>query len=82
MMHMYIHNTLIPKMLEGMLNGKTKANQLESSGIATLYQETVVDCLIKLGFKYYYAVNNPYPQWQLQLLFYLVEYHVNMLPQF
>ena len=47
-------------MLEGMLNGKTKAKLLENYGITTLFQETVREWLIKLGFKYDDAVNNYY----------------------
>ena len=30
MMHMYIHDTLIPNMLEGIFNGTTKVNILEN----------------------------------------------------
>ena len=60
MMHMYIHDILIPKILEGIYNGTTKAKLLESYGITTLCQETVGEWLIKLVFKYDYSVNNYY----------------------
>ena len=33
MMQMYIHDTLIPKMLEGMWNDTTKDNLLENNGL-------------------------------------------------
>ena len=46
MMHMYIHDTLIPKMLEGMSNFKTKANILENYGLTILYQEAVGEWII------------------------------------
>ena len=39
MMHMYIHDTLIPNMLEGMSNGKTKAKVLENYDLTTLCQD-------------------------------------------
>ena len=51
MMHMYIHDTLILKMLELISNGKTKANILENYGIKNICQETVEEWIIKLGFK-------------------------------
>ena len=38
-MHMYIHDTPIPKMLEGMSNGRNKAKLLENYGLTTLCQE-------------------------------------------
>ena len=43
-----------------MSNGTTKANILENYGLTTLCQDTVGEWLIKLGFKYYYAVKNYY----------------------
>ena len=39
MMHMYIHDTLIPNILEGMYNVTTKVNLLENYGLPTLWQE-------------------------------------------
>ena len=60
MIHMYIHDILVPKMLEVILNGTTKANILENYGLTTLFQETVGEWIIKLGFKYDYDVNNNY----------------------
>ena len=60
MMHMYIHDTLIPKMLEEMKNVKTKDKLLVNYILTTLFQETGEDWLIKLRFKYDYAVNNDY----------------------
>ena len=60
MMHMYISVTLIPIVLEGMSNGTTKAKLLENYGLTTLCQEIIGEWLIKLGFKYDYAVNNYY----------------------
>ena len=53
MIHMYINDTPIPKMLELMLNGTTKAKLLEKSVLAKLCQDTLGECIIKLGFKYY-----------------------------
>ena len=58
MMNMYINDTLIPKMVEGMSNGTAKANRLKNYGLTKLCQEKVGDWLIKLGFKYNYDVNN------------------------
>ena len=60
MMHMYIHDTLIPKMLEVMDNGKTKSKLLKNSSLTTLCQDTVGEWIIKLGFKYNYDVKNYY----------------------
>ena len=60
MTHMYIHGTLIPKMLEVIFTGTTKAKLLENYGLMTLFQETVGEWLIKLVFKYNYASNNYY----------------------
>ena len=57
MMHMYIHDNLISKMLEIMWNGRTKAKIFEDYSLTTLCQETVGYWLIKLGFKCNYAVN-------------------------
>ena len=57
---MYICGTLIPNVLEGMSNGTTKAKLLENYGLTTLCQEIIGEWLIKLGFKYDYAVNNYY----------------------
>ena len=57
MMRMYIHDNLISKMLEIMCNSRTKTRILEDYSLTTLCQETVGEWLIKLGFKYYYAVN-------------------------
>ena len=59
-MHMCIHNTLIPNMLEVMSNGKTKAKILKKYGLTTLFQYTVVECIINVGFKYDYDVKNYY----------------------
>ena len=59
-MHNCIHDTLIPKMLELMSNGITKANLLEKYGTTNIFQETVGEFLIKIGFKYNYDVNNYY----------------------
>ena len=56
-MHIYINDTLIPKMSQGMPNGKTKAKLLGNYSLTLLYKETVGGCLIKLGFEYNYAVN-------------------------
>ena len=47
-------------MLEGTNNGKNKAKILESYGFTTLYQDTVGEWPIKIGFKYDYAVKNYY----------------------
>ena len=58
MMHIYIHDTLIPNMLEGMYNGTTKSKILENYVITKLFKETVGECLIYIGFQYDYAVNN------------------------
>ena len=60
MMHMYIHDTLVPKMLEVISNGTTKAKLLETYGLKMLFQETVQEWLINFGFKYYYDVNKYY----------------------
>ena len=60
MMRLYIHDILIPKMLEGISNGTTKAKLLENYALTMLYQETIVEWLMKLGFKYDYAVNKYY----------------------
>ena len=61
-MHMYINDTLIPNMLERMLNGTTKDKILENYGLTMLCQETVVYWQINLLFKQDYAVDNPYSQ--------------------
>ena len=63
--HMYIHETLIPKMSEVMDNGKTKSKLLKNSSLTTLCQDTVGEWIIKIGFKYNYSVNNPHHQWRL-----------------
>ena len=63
-------------MLEVMSNGTTKAKILENNVLTTICQDTVGYWIINLGFKYYCAVNSPHTQ------SHLVEYHVNMLPQF
>ena len=60
MTHMYIHDTLITKMSEGISNGTTKSEILENYGPPKLCQDKVGEWLIKLGFKYYYLVNNYY----------------------
>ena len=57
-MHIYIYNTLIPNILEGMSNGRTKDKLLENYGLTTLFKEKIGDWPIKLGFKYDYAVSN------------------------
>ena len=59
-MYIYIHDTVIPYMLYVMSNGTTKDMLLESYGLKTICQETVGECLIKIGFKYNYDVNNNY----------------------
>ena len=59
-MRLYIHDILIPKMLEGISNGTTKAKLLENYALTMLYQETIVEWLMNLGFKYDYAVNKYY----------------------
>ena len=41
-----------------MWNSRTKAKIFEAYSLTTLYQETVGYWLIKLGFQYYYVVNN------------------------
>ena len=41
-----------------MWNSRTKAKIFEAYSLTTLYQETVGYWLIKIVFKYYYAVNN------------------------
>ena len=51
MIHMYIHDTLIPKILEGIPIGTTKTKLLENYVLTMIFQETVRECLIKLGFK-------------------------------
>ena len=43
-----------------MSNGTTKAKLLENYGLKILFQETVGEWLIYIGFKYDYAVNNYY----------------------
>ena len=58
--HIYIHETLIPNMSKGMSNGKTKAQILENYGLSILCQETVGEWLINIGFKYEYSVNSYY----------------------
>ena len=60
MMRMYSHYTLIPKMLEVMSNGISKAKLLENYCLTALFQETVGQWIIKIGFKYNYAVNDYY----------------------
>ena len=60
MMHMYIHDTLIPKMLKDMATGTTKEELLNMYGLKTLCIDTVGKWLIKLGFKYDYVINNYY----------------------
>ena len=60
MMHMYIHGTLIPKMLEVIFNGTTKAKLLENYRLMALCQETVGELIIKIVFKYEYSANNYY----------------------
>ena len=60
MMHIYIHDTLIPNMLEGISNGKTKDDILEKYGLNNLCEDTIREWITKLGFKYYYATNNPH----------------------
>ena len=51
MIHMYIHDTLIPKVLEGMSNGKNKAKLLENYGLTNLCQYKVGEWLTKIIFK-------------------------------
>ena len=41
-----------------MSNGTTKAKISENYGLTMLFQDTVGECIIKIGFKYYYAINN------------------------
>ena len=50
-MHIYIHEILIPKMLELMSNDTTKYKLLENYYLATLCKDTVGEWLINLGFK-------------------------------
>ena len=57
---MYIYDTLIPKMLKVMANGTTKAKILENYGLTTLCQDTLGEWLIKIAFKYNYAINSYY----------------------
>ena len=57
-MHMYTHETFVPKMLKAMSNGAPKAKLLEDYGLTMLCQDTVGECLIKLEFKYDYSVKN------------------------
>ena len=51
MVHMYIHDTFIPIILEFISKGATKANILVNYGLTIICKETVVDWLIKIGFK-------------------------------
>ena len=60
MVHMYIHDTLITKMLKLMSNGTPNDKQWENCGLTTLCQEAVQERLIRIGFKYNYTVNNYY----------------------
>ena len=60
MMHMYIHYTVIPKMLEVMANGKTKSKLLKKYSVTKICQDTIEDWIIKLGFTYNYDVKNYY----------------------
>ena len=60
MMHIYINDTLIHKMSEGMWNDTTKDKLLEKYGLTTICQDTVGEWLIKLGFKYNYSVKSYY----------------------
>ena len=60
MMHMSIHETLIPNMLEGMSNDTTKAKLLENYGLTFIFKDTVGEWLVNLGFKCDYSVNNYY----------------------
>ena len=48
---MYIHDDLIPNILEGIYNGTTKSNLLENYGLTKIFQKTVREWLIKLRFK-------------------------------
>ena len=57
-MHVYNHNTLIPKVLEIILNGTTKSQLLENYGFAKLRKYTVGEWLINIGFKYDYVAKN------------------------
>ena len=59
-MHIYIHDTFIPNMSEGIYNGSTNTNTLENYGITKLCQDTVGDWLTNIGFKYDYVVRNYY----------------------
>ena len=60
MMHKYLHDTCVPKMLELMSNGTTKAKLLVIYGLIILFQETLGEWIINVSFKYYYSVNNYY----------------------
>ena len=79
MMHMYIHDTLIPNMLEWMSNGTTKAKLLENYGLTTLYQETLGEWLINIGFM---LLTTHIHSNDSNYVVDLVEYHVNTIPQF
>ena len=57
---MYIHDTIIPNIVELMSNGITKALLIENYGLTDLCQEIAGEWLIKLGFKCDYFVNNEY----------------------
>ena len=50
MMHIYIHDTLIPNMSQRIPNGTTKAKQLGRYSITSLFKDTVGECLIKFMF--------------------------------
>ena len=59
-MHIYIHEILIPKMLELMSNDTTKYKLLENYDLATLCKDTVGEWLINIAFKYDCYVKNYY----------------------
>ena len=58
MIQMYIHDILIPNMLEVISNVTTKAKLLEKYVPVKICQEKVVEWLINIGFKYNCAINN------------------------
>ena len=57
---MYIHETLIPKILELMQNDTTKYKLLGNYDLVTLCKDRVGEWLINLGFKYNCSFKNYY----------------------
>ena len=58
MMNIYINDTLIPKMLEGMQNGTTNYKLIETYGLTMICHQIVGEFLTNLGFRYDYGVKN------------------------